>query len=145
MKTISEAMNWRYSTKDFDPNKKISTEDFEQLKDILHLQASSVNIQPWHYIIADDDAGKQRMTKGTQDIFEMNKNKLLDCSHVVLFATRVYADDAYLETILEQEDKDGRFAKEEYKTQMHQGRKMFLDIHRSLYTTKMLKVSKVVD
>ena len=130
MKTISEAMNWRYSTKDFDSSKKLSAEDLEQLKDILHLQASSVNIQPWHYIIADDDAGKQRMTKGTQDIFEMNKNKLLDCSHVVLFATRVYADDAYLETILEQEDKDGRFAKEEYKTQMHQGRKMFLDIHR---------------
>ena len=54
MKTISEAMNWRYSTKDFDPNKKISAEDLEQLKDILHLQASSINIQPWHYIIADD-------------------------------------------------------------------------------------------
>ena len=130
MKTISEAMNWRYSTKDFDPNKKISAEDLEQLKDILHLQASSINIQPWHYIIADDDAGKARIAKGAIDVFEMNKNKILDCSHVVLFCTRVHADDEYLKTLLEQEDKDGRFKNEEQKKQMEEGRKFFLGLHR---------------
>lgn len=130
MKTISEAMNWRYSTKAFDPNKKISTEDFEQLKDILHLQASSINIQPWHYIIADDDAGKARIAKGAVDVFEMNKNKILDCSHVIVFCTRIYADDEYLQTLLEQEDKDGRFQDEDQKQQMHEGRKFFLGLHR---------------
>ena len=130
MKTISEAMNWRYSTKDFNPNKKISTEDFEQLKDILQLQASSINIQPWHYIIADDDAGKARIAKGAVDVFEMNKNKILDASHVILFCTRVHADDEYLKTLLEQEDKDGRFEDEDQKQQMHEGRNFFLDLHR---------------
>ena len=29
MKSITEAMNWRYSTKEFDTNKKISAEDFQ--------------------------------------------------------------------------------------------------------------------
>ena len=47
MKNITEAMKWRYSTKDFDTNKKISKEDFQSLKDILRLSPSSTNIQPW--------------------------------------------------------------------------------------------------
>lgn len=40
MKNITEAMSWRYSTKEFDTNKKISTEDFQSLKDILRLSPS---------------------------------------------------------------------------------------------------------
>lgn len=55
MKNITEAMKWRYSTKDFDTNKKISAEDFQSLKDILRLSPSSPNIQPWHFVIADDE------------------------------------------------------------------------------------------
>jgi len=44
MKNITEAMNWRYSTKEFDTDKKISAEDFQSLKDILRLSPSSTNI-----------------------------------------------------------------------------------------------------
>ncbi|WP_279378833.1 nitroreductase family protein [Psychrobacter sp. JCM 18903] len=60
-------MNWRYSTKEFDANKKISAADFQSLKDILRLSPSSTNIQPWHFVIADDETGKhvsQKVHKG---------------------------------------------------------------------------------
>ena len=130
MKNITEAMNWRYSTKEFDANKKISAADFQSLKDILRLSPSSTNIQPWHFVIADDEAGKSRIAKGTQGMFDFNMAKVKDASHVIIFCSRIYADDEFLHEVLDKEDTDGRFAEPKFKEQMHQVRKMFLDIRR---------------
>ena len=130
MKSITEAMNWRYSTKEFDANKKISAADFQSLKDILRLSPSSTNIQPWHFVIADDEAGKARIAKGTQGMFDFNTAKVKDASHVIIFCSRIYADDEFLHEVLDKEDTDGRFAEPKFKEQMHQVRKMFLDIRR---------------
>ena len=130
MKNITEAMNWRYSTKEFDANKKISAADFQSLKDILRLSPSSTNIQPWHFVIADDDAGKARIAKGTQGMFDFNTAKVKDASHVIIFCSRIYANDEFLHEVLDKEDADGRFAEPKFKEQMHQVRKMFLDIRR---------------
>ena len=60
---VIKALNWRYSTKDFDPNKKISEEDFAKVKEILRMSPSSTNLQPWHFVIANTDEGKKRMAK----------------------------------------------------------------------------------
>ena len=130
MKNITEAMNWRYSTKEFDANKKISAADFQSLKDILRLSPSSTNIQPWHFVIADDEAGKARIAKGTQGMFDFNTAKVKDASHVIIFCSRIYANDEFLHEVLDKEVADGRFAEPKFKEQMHQVRKMFLDIRR---------------
>ena len=130
MKNITEAMKWRYSTKDFDTNKKISAEDFQSLKDILRLSPSSPNIQPWHFVIADDEAGKARIAKGTEGMYEFNDAKVKDASHVIVFCSRVYANDEFLKDVLDKEDADGRFAEPKFREQMHQMRKMFLNIRR---------------
>ena len=61
---IKNVLNWRYSTKEFDPNKKISKEDFEQVKALLRMSPSSTNLQPWHFIIASTEEGKKRIAKG---------------------------------------------------------------------------------
>ncbi len=39
----------RYTTKAYDPSKKIPAEQFERLLEILRLAPSSINIQPWHF------------------------------------------------------------------------------------------------
>ena len=119
MKNITEAMKWRYSTKDFDTNKKISAEDFQSLKDILRLSPSSTNIQPWHFVIADDEAGKARIAKGTEGMYEFNDAKVKDASHVIVFCSRVYADDEFLKDVLDKEDADGRFAEPKFREQIH--------------------------
>ena len=54
---ITEILNNRYSTKEFDPDKKISDKDFQQIKALLQMSPSSINIQPWHFIIADTKEG----------------------------------------------------------------------------------------
>lgn len=127
---IKEIINNRYSTKAFDPAKKISADDFELIKTALQGSPSSVNIQPWHFVIADDEAGKARIAKATE-AFPFNTPKVADASHVVVFASRIHADDAYLVDVLEQEDKDGRYAKPEFKQGGDDARRTFLGIHRN--------------
>lgn len=127
---ITEILNRRYSTKEFDTTKTISDEDFEQVKALLRLSPSSTNLQPWHFIIANTKAGKERIAKGTQGFFQFNNSKVLDASHVIVFCSKIDADEEFLNRILEQEDKDGRFAQQSFKEQMRGGRKTFTDIHR---------------
>lgn len=81
-------------------------------------------------MIADDEAGKARIAKGTEGMYEFNDAKVKNASHVIVFCSRVYADDEFLEGLLDKEDADGRFAEPKLKEQIHQTRKMFLDIRR---------------
>ncbi|QCE42921.1 oxygen-insensitive NAD(P)H nitroreductase [Psychroserpens sp. NJDZ02] len=127
---LTDILKDRYSVKQFDATKKISDADFKQVKDVLRLSPSSINLQPWHFLIADTPEGKARIAKGTQGFFHFNTPKVLDASHVIVIAARTNADDVYMASILEQEDKDGRFAAQEFKDQMHGGRMLFADIHK---------------
>ncbi|MFY0630544.1 MAG: oxygen-insensitive NAD(P)H nitroreductase [Flavobacteriaceae bacterium] len=127
---LTETLNWRYSAKDFDPSKKISTEDVAHIKALLRMSPSSTNIQPWHFIIADTDAGKERVAKGTQGFFHFNEKKVTNASHVVIFCSRISADEEYMQHLLAQEEKDGRYPNEEVKQMMYGGRNIFADMHR---------------
>jgi dihydropteridine reductase (EC 1.5.1.34) len=128
---LTKVLNNRYSTKAFDPNKKISDEDFEQLKSLLRMSPSSTNLQPWHFIIAATDAGKARMAKGVQGSLKFNEPKIVNASHVVLFCSKTTADEAYKKHIADTEDKDGRFPNEEIKQMMENGRNLFVNIHKN--------------
>jgi len=46
MNTIIDALNWRYATKKFDPNKKVSKDDMDTLIESLRLSPSSFGLQP---------------------------------------------------------------------------------------------------
>ena len=127
---IKNVLNWRYSTKEFDPNKKISKEDFEQVKALLRMSPSSTNLQPWHFIIASTEEGKKRIAKGTQGFYSFNESKVLNASHVVLFCSRITADEDYMQHVLAVEDLDGRFPNEKVKQGMHGGRNAFANIHK---------------
>jgi nitroreductase/dihydropteridine reductase len=127
---LTEVIKKRYSTKEFDPDKKISKEDFEHIKALLRFSPSSVNSQPWHFVIADTEAGKKRLSKGTKEFFSFNEAKVLDASHVILLCVKTDIDDTFLEHLLDTEEKDGRFAEEELKNMVKMSRKIFTDIHR---------------
>lgn len=126
---IKQITEKRYSTKKFDSAKKISAADWEHIEAAMQNSPSSVNIQSWHYVVANDEAGKARIVKATE-AFPFNVPKVADASHVVVFAARTFADDAFLSDLLEQEDKDGRYAEEKFKTEWDGARKAFLGIHR---------------
>lgn len=127
---ITDTLNWRYSTKEFDSNKSITNDDFEQIKTLLQMSPSSTNIQPWHFIIANDQKGKERITKGTQGFFQFNEAKIIDASHVIIFCARTDVDKSYMLHLQEQEDKDGRYPNEDIKERIFAARNIFANIHR---------------
>lgn len=130
---ITEILNWRYSTKEFDTTKKISKEDFGQVKTLLRMSPSSTNIQPWHFILADSKEGKERIAKGTQGFYAFNEQKVMDASHVVVFCARTDVDNDYMLHVLETEETDGRYPNDEIKQMVFGARNIFAKMHRYDY------------
>ena len=81
----------RYATKTY-RNEKISEAKIKELAEILRLAPSSVNSQPWKFVIVGDEALKADLA--AHSFF--NEQKIKEASHlVVLFA---YDDIAAFET-----------------------------------------------
>ncbi len=74
--------NNRYTTKKYNPNKKISDEEIEQLKGIIRLSPSSINSQPWKFFFVSDEKVKQELAS----VSYFNEQKINDASHLVVFA-----------------------------------------------------------
>ncbi|MDG6772853.1 oxygen-insensitive NAD(P)H nitroreductase [Thiomicrorhabdus sp. ZW0627] len=127
---LAEIAKSRYATKKFDSSKRIPDDVFTQIKALLRLSPSSVNSQPWHFIIADNPEAKKRLTKGTQGSYNANEAKVLDSSHVILFCVKTDMSDEYLEHLIDNEDKDGRFPQPEGKELAKKVRSFFADLHR---------------
>ena len=127
---LMKALNSRYSTKEFDSTKKISDEHMEVVESLLQLSPSSTNVQPWHFVLATTEEGKGRVAKASHGFFKFNEQKVLDASAVVVFAAKAQITEDHLERVLEQEDQDGRFAKEQFKKDVAMGRKTFSDLHK---------------
>lgn len=127
---LTQIAQSRYSTKAFDPSKKLTPEQVDEIKALLRFSPSSVNSQPWHFILASSDEAKQRVRKGTDGLFEFNDLKVQNASHVIVFCAKTQIDEAYLEHLLENEEKDGRFPDPAVKEMVQKGRNYFVNIHR---------------
>ncbi|PSW28789.1 oxygen-insensitive NAD(P)H nitroreductase [Photobacterium phosphoreum] len=130
--SIIDAAEKRYSTKVFDPSRKLNNEQLQQIKALIRLSASSVNSQPWHVIVAATDEAKQRIAKAAEGPYVFNKPKIVDASHVLVFCSKTTIDDDYLNDLLACEQQDGRFSNEQSKQRMLDGRNFFVDLHRKI-------------
>lgn len=55
----------RYSTKKYDNSKKIPQEIVEELKEVLRLSPSSINIQPWQFTFVQDEKVKRKLAEAS--------------------------------------------------------------------------------
>ncbi|MEN8641838.1 oxygen-insensitive NAD(P)H nitroreductase [Pseudomonas sichuanensis] len=129
MDTVALAKR-RYTTKAYDASRRIPQATIDALLEQLRHSPSSVNSQPWHFIVADTDQGKARLAKSTEVGFAYNTPKILNASHVIVFATRTDMTEAHLQAVLEQEGKDGRFRSDEAKAGQDQSRRFYVNLHR---------------
>ncbi|BDM23557.1 oxygen-insensitive NAD(P)H nitroreductase [Pseudomonas sp. NPDC089428] len=129
MDTVSLAKR-RYTTKAYDAARKIPQATVDALLEQLRHSPSSVNSQPWHFIVADSAEGKARLAKATDGRFAYNSPKILDASHVIVFCTRTEMTEAHLNAVLDQEQADGRFRDEQARAAQNQSRRGYVDLHR---------------
>jgi nitroreductase/dihydropteridine reductase len=127
MDIVSVALK-RYSTKAFDPTKKLTAEQAEKLKTLLQFSPSSTNSQPWHFIVASTDEGKARVAKSAAGGFVFNERKMLDASTSWCSAPK-RRWTTWLERVVDQKSAS-RFATPEAKAANHKGRTFFADMHR---------------
>jgi nitroreductase / dihydropteridine reductase len=130
MINIAHYAQTRYSTKAFDPTKKISEDNIEQLCTLLRYSPSSTNSQPWHFVLASTEAGKQRIANATGTGYTYNQPKILNASHVLVLCAKTQIYETYLETLLAQETQDGRITNEEARKTLHTIRSYYVNKHR---------------
>lgn len=130
MDTLATAKT-RYATKAYDAEKKIPQAQFEKLLEILRFSPSSVNIQPWHFLIAETDEAKQRIASALTGNYIYNAAKVLNSSHTLVFCTRTDISAEYLEQLLQQDDVSGRFKDEKAKQGQRDTRKGYVEFYRN--------------
>jgi nitroreductase / dihydropteridine reductase len=126
----------RYTTKAFDPQKRIEPMLMEKLQTLLHLTPSSINSQPWHFIIAASNEGKAQIARAAHGPYGANEAKILDASHVVVLCANDGWSDAHMQEVVECEDEDGRFASAEAKEKTFAGRNFYVNLHKELGDTQ---------
>lgn len=75
-------LNWRYATKQFDPQRKISAADWTTLETALQLTASSGGLQPWKFIVVTDPAVRAKLQP-----VSYGQPQIIAASHLVVFAS----------------------------------------------------------
>lgn len=128
---IAKIATSRYTTKAFDPHKHIGAALMAQLQVLLRYTPSSVNSQPWYFVIAASDEAKAKIACATTGPYSGNEQKVLNASHVVVLCSRTELEDTHLQRVLEQEEKDGRFRTLEAKETQIRGRSFYVNLHRT--------------
>lgn len=81
---------WRYTTKKYDPSRKVSEQDLGVLLEAMRLSPSSINSQPWKFVIIESEEAKTRMHNTFADKHQNNQPHVFDSSHTILFAHNPY-------------------------------------------------------
>lgn len=121
----------RYTTKAYDPIRKILQEQINRLLEILRLTPSSINIQPWHFFIADNPVAKERIAKALVGKYAYNAPKVLESSHTILFCTKADISEQHLDNLLTQDDISGRFKDSNAKQGQKDSRAGYVNYYRN--------------
>jgi len=83
---IIETLLWRHSTKKYDTEKKIPQEDLDVLFEAMRLSPSSINSQPWKFVVIESAEARERMSKTFAHKHQYNQPHVFDSSQIILFA-----------------------------------------------------------
>ncbi|MBO0342775.1 MAG: NAD(P)H-dependent oxidoreductase [Bacteroidota bacterium] len=100
MSTVIENRTWRYATKKFDANKKVSEQDLDTLLEATRLSASSYGLQPYHVIVVSDQKVKEQLKPVSWD-----QSQITDASHIIVFANATNFGEELVDDYLENVSK----------------------------------------
>jgi nitroreductase/dihydropteridine reductase len=98
--SIISELEKRHTVKHYDASKRISESDLETIYEALRLSPSSINSQPWKFIVIESDEAKQRFHDTFANKFQFNQKHAKAASHIILFAHKThYSRDDYAKVI----------------------------------------------
>jgi len=97
---IIEDLTSRHTVKKYDASRKIPASDLDILFEAMRLSASSINSQPWKFIVLESDEAKSRLKNTFVNMHEYNKKHVFDSSQIILFAHNPkYTRDDYAKVV----------------------------------------------
>lgn len=110
MNSTLESLTWRYATKQFDPEKKISSDQMGLLTEALRLTPSSFGLQPWKFFIVENADIRSQLRKASWD-----QPQITDASHVIVLTRRTDIDTAFVDAYIEEMAKTRNSSIEDLK------------------------------
>ena len=92
---LLEQLNWRYATKQFDPNRKIGDRDWTSLEEALLLTPSSGGLQPWKFVVVTDPAVRAKLLPASY-----GQAQITDASHLIVFAAKKNFGEADVDSFI---------------------------------------------
>lgn len=92
---VLNAMLWRSSVRNFDKTLKVPDNKLEVLLECLRLSPSSLNIQPWKFIVVKDRKIRQELKK-----YSTQQSQLIDASYLVLLCSLRSIDANYIDRLI---------------------------------------------
>lgn len=86
-----EALQFRHATKEFDPDRKISDEDFQFILEAARLAPSSVGFEPWKFLVVQNKELREKLRAVSWGA----QGQLPTASHFVLILARTIKDTKY--------------------------------------------------
>ena len=84
-------LNWRYATKSFDPNKKISDADLDVLLESLRLSPSSFGLQWWGFVVVKNPELRAKILP-----YARNQSQVVDASDLIVICRRTDVDTDFV-------------------------------------------------
>lgn len=81
---ILAAFEFRHATKEFDPTKKISAEDFNFILETARLSPSSVGLEPWKFVVVQNPDLREKLRAVSWGA----QGQMPSASHLVLIVAR---------------------------------------------------------
>ncbi|TVZ51014.1 NAD(P)H-dependent oxidoreductase [Dokdonia sp. Hel_I_53] len=107
MTQVLEALKWRYATKKFNPNNKLSFEKINTLKKAFNLTATSFGLQPVRLVVLNDKTIQEKLVAAS-----MGQRQVADASHLLILCIEKNVGKVYVENYFDRV-KDIRSTPEE--------------------------------
>ena len=88
---IRDLLKRRYACRDYDPNRKISDQDFHLILEAGQLAPSSYGFEPWHFLVIESESLKQDLAP----IALGAQKALASASHFVIILSRTQVSLRY--------------------------------------------------
>ena len=100
---LLDDLRWRYATKRFAADRKVSDENLRKLEEAVNLAATSFGLQPFRLVVVSDPKVKEQLRTASY-----NQPQLTECSHVFVFCAMTEMPpeqiDRYVDRIAEVRD-----------------------------------------
>ena len=88
-------LDWRYATKEFDPEKVLEEEVVTELLKVMNLSASSYGLQPYEFIVIKNKDLQEKLVE-----VSFGQRQVVDASHLIVIAAKTEVDDAYIDAYI---------------------------------------------